>query len=337
MSELTVTTIIPTYNRAHLVGRAIESALTASSERDEIIVVDDGSTDNTSDILASFGKRIRQIRITNSGAGKARNVGISKARNDLVAFLDSDDEWMPDKLNLQRRLMQERQDILFSFTNFSATDEKGCTYHNNVVNWSGDNRPWSEILGEGQFISSVIDIPDQVEDCMFYTGSMYKNELETNYIFTSTLVVRRETAGDSLCYAEDLPLYEDWFCFGLLARKGRAAFIDCETACQYANAVTRLTHADKLKMSQARVAVIELVWGCDEEFMCANQETYDSVLSQQRLDHVKNLVLAGKYDLARNESGKLDDCPGSIRRLLSLPDWGIKTLIKLRTLLRGGY
>ncbi len=334
MSELTVSTIIPTYNRAHLVGRAIQSALAAGFDCDEIIVVDDGSTDNTADVLTRFGDRIRSIRISNSGAGAARNAGIREARGDLVAFLDSDDEWMPHKLDLQRRLMQACPDLLYSFSEFSSTDENGCVCHSNVVNWSGDARLWSERLGEGTLLSNVIDIPDGIADCEFYTGSMYELELRSNYIFTSTLVVRREMAGESLSFAEDLPLYEDWYCFGLLARKGRAAFIDCETARQNAGAASRLTHANTLKMSQARVAVIERVWGCDEEFLNANSKIYVQVLSQHRLDLVKNLILARRYDIARNELGKLDESPASIRRLLSLPDWGIRTLIRLRALRR---
>ena len=116
--SLSVSIVIPTYNRAHLVSRAVNSALQQCAPGDEVIVVDDGSTDSTGIVLAEFGERIRYIRKENGGAGAARNRGIREARNPLVAFLDSDDEWMPGKIELQRQFMQARPDVLFCFSDF---------------------------------------------------------------------------------------------------------------------------------------------------------------------------------------------------------------------------
>jgi glycosyltransferase involved in cell wall biosynthesis len=105
MSAPDVSVIIPTRNRAPLVRRAVQSALAAARRGDEIIVVDDGSTDETARSLDAYVDRIRYVRSAQVGPGAARNLGIREARSDLVAFLDSDDEWMPDKLALQRALM----------------------------------------------------------------------------------------------------------------------------------------------------------------------------------------------------------------------------------------
>ena len=100
-----VSVVIPTYNRAGLVQRAINSVLAAMSDGDELLVVDDGSTDDTLARLSSFGTSIRVIAQSNRGQAAARNVGLLAAKHDLVAFLDSDDEWTPDKLDLQRALV----------------------------------------------------------------------------------------------------------------------------------------------------------------------------------------------------------------------------------------
>ena len=105
MDDPAVSVVIPTYNRARLVCRAIDSALAATATGDEIIVVDDGSTDGTEAALAAYRGRIRYVKADHRGAGVARNRGVSEARGPLIAFLDSDDEWMPDKLELQRTLM----------------------------------------------------------------------------------------------------------------------------------------------------------------------------------------------------------------------------------------
>src|SRR5262245_57694351 len=93
-----ISVVIPTYNRAHLIRRAVDSALLQCTERDEVIVVDDGSTDGTTDILTRYAGHVRYLKLPHAGAGHARNAGIAAARNPLIAFLDSDDEWLPGKL-----------------------------------------------------------------------------------------------------------------------------------------------------------------------------------------------------------------------------------------------
>jgi len=94
---------MPVYNRAHLLGRAIRSVLAQTFVDLELLVVDDGSTDGTADMAGSFcDPRLRLVRLPRrGGVGRARNVGIGQARGDLVAFLDSDDEWVPSKLEQQ--------------------------------------------------------------------------------------------------------------------------------------------------------------------------------------------------------------------------------------------
>jgi glycosyltransferase involved in cell wall biosynthesis len=96
-----VSVIIPTYNRSARVKRAIDSALAQTWEQVEIVVVDDGSTDDTSDVLAGYGDRIIAIRQENKGVATARNTAMQAAQGDYFAFLDSDDIWAPWKLDLQ--------------------------------------------------------------------------------------------------------------------------------------------------------------------------------------------------------------------------------------------
>jgi glycosyltransferase involved in cell wall biosynthesis len=98
-----VSVIIPTYNRAHLIGRAIQSVLDQTYQNFEIILVDDGSIDDTEEVVKSFGdKRITYVRHTrNKGGAVARNTGIQAARGEYIAFQDSDDEWLPTKIEKQ--------------------------------------------------------------------------------------------------------------------------------------------------------------------------------------------------------------------------------------------
>jgi glycosyltransferase involved in cell wall biosynthesis len=97
----TISVIIPVFNRASEVCNAIDSALAQTLPPLEVIVVDDGSTDETPDVLTRYGDRIRVVRQSNQGVAAARNAGIAVARGDLLAFLDSDDVWLSRKLELQ--------------------------------------------------------------------------------------------------------------------------------------------------------------------------------------------------------------------------------------------
>ena len=99
-----VSVVIPTYNRAHILGRSIDTALNQTYRDIEILIVDDGSTDETFDAVKTF-LRHSQVRYLcherNKGCQAARNTGIKNARGDYVAFLDSDDTWIPEKIELQ--------------------------------------------------------------------------------------------------------------------------------------------------------------------------------------------------------------------------------------------
>ena len=108
-----VSVVIPTYNRARVVERALKTAFAQTYRNLEIIIVDDGSTDDTEATLAPFQDRIRYFYQKNQGASAARNRAIQEARGKYIAFLDSDDEWLPTKLEQQIALLESRPDLSF--------------------------------------------------------------------------------------------------------------------------------------------------------------------------------------------------------------------------------
>ncbi|MBX3464651.1 MAG: glycosyltransferase family 2 protein [Planctomycetes bacterium] len=111
-----VSVVIPTFNRARLLPRAIDSVLAQTLPAAEVIVVDDGSTDDTADVIAGYGDRVRYLQQPNAGVSAARNKGIRAARHELIAFLDSDDYWRPGKLAAQVPLMRDPR-VSVCFTN----------------------------------------------------------------------------------------------------------------------------------------------------------------------------------------------------------------------------
>jgi glycosyltransferase involved in cell wall biosynthesis len=101
MANPLISVVIPTFNREHCVRQSLDSVLAQTFKDFEVIVVDDGSTDGTVEVLKSYGDKIRLIGQSNAGAGAARNTGIRAAQGKYVAFLDSDDQWRPEKLEVQ--------------------------------------------------------------------------------------------------------------------------------------------------------------------------------------------------------------------------------------------
>jgi len=113
---MNISVIIPTYNRAHTLGQAIESVLAQSLPPTEIIIVDDGSTDGTAELIQNSFPSCCYLYQQNQGVSSARNNGISNATGEWLALLDSDDEWMPDKLATQTSAIEANPGIKLCHT-----------------------------------------------------------------------------------------------------------------------------------------------------------------------------------------------------------------------------
>ena len=112
-----IAVIIPTYNRVTLLERAIESVLAQTLAADEVIRVDDGSTDNTASFIKQHYPQLTYLYQHNKGVSAARNRGIKTASSDWICLIDSDDSWQPDKLEKQTKALSENRDYLICHTN----------------------------------------------------------------------------------------------------------------------------------------------------------------------------------------------------------------------------
>src|SRR5512139_2667017 len=110
MAAPTVSVVVPAYNAAWCVRKAVDSVLAQDFRDFELIVVNDGSTDDTLAVLRGYGDAIRVVDQRNGGMSNARNAGIRAARGEFLAFLDSDDWWLPGKLGRQVALLRARPD-----------------------------------------------------------------------------------------------------------------------------------------------------------------------------------------------------------------------------------
>lgn len=299
MASPAVSAVIPTYNRADLVTRAIRSALAALSPGDEIIVVDDGSTDDTAAIVEAFGPPVRLLGLEHGGAGAARNAGFAAARGPLVAFLDSDDEWFPDKVALQRAFLERRPDVLYAFSDFGVRLEDGTEHHSYLPHWLRTRRSLTEVFGPGVPYSAIAPLPPGREDFDVHVGSMYLEEMRNNLVPTFTLMVRKTGDEDTLGFADDLPTCEEWPAFGRLARRGPGAFFETETAWQHGHSGPRLTGAPRHVWAGAWITALERVWGSDPEFLAEHGDDFRRTVSEAHMVRAGSFARHGNVREAR--------------------------------------
>ena len=295
---LRVSVVIPTYNRSHLIQRAIDSALANLAPGDEVIVVDDGSTDDTVAIVSAYGERVQLIHADHHGAGPARNLGFAAAANELVAFLDSDDEWFPDKIPLQRQLLEAKPELIYAFTDFAVRAEDGTEHRNYLPRWMHPHKPYSEIIGPAVPYSSIAALPPARNDFEVYIGSIYEFEMWSNLVPTFTFIVRKSGVGSSLLFSEDLPIGEDWEAFGRLARYGPVALMNTETAWQNGHSGPRITETPTYLVADAWATILERVWGKDQPFLTEHGPEYKRAVADANALKAGSLARHGKFGKA---------------------------------------
>lgn len=182
MTKFRISVIVPTYNRANRIGNAIESILRQSVSVDEIVVVDDGSIDDTEARIATYGDSVRYIRQQNAGASAARNTGIRAASGDWIAFLDSDDSWHPQKIQKQLRALHE-SGASACCTGFD--DDAGTAYINLVPEVP---------LGTSRFFQDGVDLVFRGNNHPLIQSLLVRKSLITKLgMFDETLTVAEDT------------------------------------------------------------------------------------------------------------------------------------------------
>jgi glycosyltransferase involved in cell wall biosynthesis len=207
MTKPRCSVIIPTHNCLKFLGGALESVRLQAIDDTEIIVVDDGSTDGSHDWLRDEATRDSRLVILQGermGPAGARNLAISQAQSELVAFLDADDLWAPRKLERQLAFHEANPGVVFSFTDYLHIDLEGKTYGTCFEFW----RPpyFNEHVGDFSII-------DEAESQL----------LACNVVGTSTVMATRAALQNANGFATDLQSAEDWDLWLKLAGKGRVA------------------------------------------------------------------------------------------------------------------
>jgi glycosyltransferase involved in cell wall biosynthesis len=232
MTEPIVSIVITTYNRADVLGEAIESALAQLYPALEVVVVDDGSLDDTATILEHYGPRIVSFRQENRGYAAARNAGFNLARGEYVSWLDSDDIMMPERTALQVAFLNKHRDVVLVSSDFTAFDANGPR-RETVRSYYGAFR---RIAGGADGIYSETEWLDPASIPLLTGmpmapvkvryGAVRRHLFQGSFVHPPTTMMRR----DAMAAAGELDITlknsVEWPYFFRLARQGAFAFID---------------------------------------------------------------------------------------------------------------
>jgi glycosyltransferase involved in cell wall biosynthesis len=198
-NEDTVSVIVPTYNRREYIGKALDSILAQTYKNFEIIVVDDGSTDGTKDFLErNYRRRITYLYQENKGASAARNLGILHSRGKFIAFLDSDDVWLPEKLEVQIEVLRSSdKKVALVFSSGWRIDNAG-----NLIDFAPKGKCPNEITSRDLALGPVIFAPP------------------------TNILIRKDCIIDIGFFNEEITFVEDWDLLIRLRQEYRFLFVD---------------------------------------------------------------------------------------------------------------
>lgn len=191
-----VSVVIPAYNCGAYIDDAVESVLNQTWKPVEIIVVDDGSTDDTGNRLRKYGDRVQVVTQENRGSSRARNVGLERCRGEFVAFLDADDHWRPEKLEWQLACFAELGDAGLVFTDFSAIGPDGGLVAGSYLDGAfGVFREYGislrDVFRESREIAGIRREIGAARPRAYF-GPAFRDLCKGNFILPSTTLFRRD-------------------------------------------------------------------------------------------------------------------------------------------------
>ncbi len=286
MSNPKVSVVIPNYNYAQYLPQALDSVLSQTYKNLEIIVVDDGSSDKSASVVRSYGPRVRLIEQKNAGVSAARNHGVRESTGELIAFLDADDSWLPNKLELQVQRIVGDPTIGLVHCGLAEVDASG-----NVV---------------GQLLEGM-------------EGYVSKEILLMNRPVIlgagSTMLISREAFDVAGAFDTRLSTSADWeFCYRV-ALKRPVAFVP-EVLTRYRGHGANMHSNIKLMEHDVMIGYAKAFTTDDAELLALRRECYSNI----------HMVLAGSYfrsgqpfEFARHGVKSLWLMPANLKRLLDFP------------------
>lgn len=281
MESPKISVVIPAYNCSTYIAATLDSVLAQTLPAHEIIVVDDGSSDNTPEVVASYPK-VHLIRQVNQGVSAARNTGVRQAQGDWIAFIDGDDIWHPEKLKLCSNAIEVYPKHYLFFSEF--------------IFWSAEAGQIPEVFTE-------TDLPLVIEEGL--SGWIYHQQLLTNWVLTSTAILHKELFFASGMFDIELPVAEDWSLFIRASRLSQAIKIKHALTLyrQSANSLTTRVKAQDYGSLVVDMAVLRF-GKAGPDGTVVNGRQFRQRAFQRHFSYAHNALKQGYFGLAFQSFGR---------------------------------
>lgn len=309
-----ISIVIPTYNSGQYLAKAIDSVLSQTYRDFEIIVIDDGSTDNTKDMIMECAKKnpdkVRYFYQKKSGPSAARNKGIIETKGDYIAFLDADDLWCQNKLSLQMEYFEKNPEITLSATEFEFIDSEG------------------KLLG---YSNRREKIP---------TDGYILNYIFEHYLLTSTIMLKKEVFKKIGFFDETLQNAEDTDIQLRIATHFRIGLLE-KRLVKYRQHDASLTRTKEVLRGKDRIRVIKNFLNKEKDFAENNKEAVRRMLSETCFDYVEELLALNRFKEAMTQLnvylryGFSSKSAGLIFKVILMNLLGDKFVNRLRKAKRG--
>lgn len=251
-----VSVVIPTYNNARFLQDCLNSILTQTYRDFEIIVVDDGSTDNTRDVLSEFNKHIRYFYQENKGLAVARNVGMDLARGIYITYLDSDDMFLPENLFLKTRILDNYPEIGGVFSDFCIFNEYGVSKNKATEDFFPVFK--RKKVGLENIFQHIEYLSHNLEhNIRIMHGNVFKMIFWGNFILPSSMLVRKQILKSVGYFEKDLRTQQDYEYWLRFTKDHNLCFLD-DVLVKYRRHTNQLTdHSNIERIFKAVLFIIE--------------------------------------------------------------------------------
>jgi glycosyltransferase involved in cell wall biosynthesis len=241
-----VSVIIPTFNRGYFIGKTIDSVLSQTYRQIELIIVDDGSSDDTRTVVAQYGSQVHYIYQENAGLASARNTGLAAARGEFIAFQDSDDIWLPWKIQAQVALMRRLPELALVWTDMTAVDPEGEIVREKHLStmYAVYQRVNIEkhLPATGKVEECWPECPPELQHVSYRHGDIFASMFLGNLVHPPAALLRRQqvfqAGGLDMTYAWTC---EDYEFFWRVSEFGSGALIDASSMFYRVDAEDQLT------------------------------------------------------------------------------------------------
>jgi len=318
LSQATVSIIVPTYDRATLLPRALDSIVAQTFNDWEIVLVDDGSTDNTGDVAAEYGERLNDrflfIRQPNQGASAARNAGIDACGGRFVAFLDSDDEFLPTKLECQLELFDRRPELGLVYSDYAFIDLDGVRHES--------------MFDTVAPLAREVQCQTVAPDLCVCTGDVFDVLLRGYFIPTIVGVVRREVLGNSIRFPVGQDYAEEWLFYLRVAKSCRAGFVD-KPLCLHHFTAGSLARTDKQRNTARMCDLLMMIDRTFEDLSRAQRRTVHRQLAAAFRQMGFDEFRSGRYTRATRHFAEALCRRPQLGTLVNTAEAGVRALLSM--------